>query len=252
MKTLLLMLMVAGSVALFVEARPIQESAKPQVKDPALGLWAAHDLSGSNVVLGWSKAPGAAGYLIERRIFMTNSGYLNSQVLLSSNATFYVDINGEHQGDADMNYYSLAVQYPNGERSKTNFADLSLNDTCSPHNLLFGPPMAKDIYASLDSTGTNVAISWTSASGPAINYLILRGVYSPTNEDRYNFDALGTVSSNTTIYYVRGAIESSNDFNDVYEIAAIYRGNAFSSFVATAIYTNIDAPGSVNEPIPTN
>ena len=197
-------------------------------------------LVGSNVVLEWLPASGpVSNYTVQRGVVNTNTGlYTFTQVaLLASTNNVFVDVGAISNLNAQSNIYMMEALYPGGSVSATN--------TWQTFEFIHGyyyyapaPPEPNSVNAYLDSTGTNVLMSWAAAQGPAIGYRIAHGHIDPTN---YNtiYVIVGTVGSNTLSYTIAGAITNASNLSDAYYVQALYASNAVSSFAGNNLTTGL-------------
>lgn len=206
------------------------------------GFYGGLDFPGTNVVLAWEQAAGpVTGYVIEHNAFNTNtSRYDCTRFCLSSNASFFVVTNGASCGLAANDFFTLAAKYADGTRSAADTWYASWHDDRPLDGPPFGPPLVRDVTAGVDASGTNVEIAWMPAPGPATNYIIVRAAYDPTNTDGYDYTLVGTVGSNALRFEGVGMVQSTNDLRDIYEVAALYPGDAMSAFVAAPVDPNLD------------
>ncbi len=237
-------LAIAGFLQAKMTFQRLPLRTAPQVLEPApTEFYGGQDFYGTHIALGWSNAPGVAHYWVQRGIFSTKiRDYVWTDFCLSSNASFFVD-KKPLPDDLGLNVYRLFAEYPNGNTSETDvwYVSWQDEDSSSDDGPLLGPPKPQNIQASVDSV-TNVVVTWDSAQGPATNYIIIRGVYNTANTNGYDFNLIGTVDAVTTSFKATGVIKSTNDLHDIYEIGAIYPGNALSAFAACCVGTNLLAP----------
>jgi hypothetical protein len=191
-------------------------------------LYAYLNATGTNVQLTWSAATGAiTGYLIQRSDYDNYDYY--QIVETASNKTSYVDTNEFNNAPYGIGTISYEVQamYPNG--------GLSPAITTMVSNT---PPVPTGLIATVDSTGTNVALSWNPPLGGVTNYniLVLRGVYNPSTGN-YSYSQIGEVGGNTTSFEDVGAISGNND-NYIYELEATEGGSSISPPDASALTTS--------------
>lgn len=222
---------------------------------PVGGFFGSLDATGTNVDLGWSNAPGpVVNYLVQRAI-NHNGTYDYTSFLLSSNAIFFKDTGVVTNADAQYDIYSLTAVYPGGVTSGTNVWDVYYYATKANSGPPYGPPLPQNVYASADATGTNVVITWSSASSLATNYVIQRGVYN-TNTAVWSYTLIASVSSN--VYSDAGAITNDNGWNNVYLVQAGYAGGGLSASISTHpgssnIFSSVHVGANTNGPAaPTN
>jgi Concanavalin A-like lectin/glucanases superfamily len=107
------------------------------------------------------------------------------------------------------------------------------------------PPAPTGVYAYVDSTGSNVLVSWNPSPGPVTNYIIYRSDYDEDTYENGPFVQVGEVSGTNTSFEDAGLINSDNDYSDLYdayEMAAVYPGGTSASSDAFGI--NSGPPGS--------
>ncbi|MFZ1074175.1 MAG: alpha/beta fold hydrolase, partial [Verrucomicrobiia bacterium] len=103
------------------------------------------------------------------------------------------------------------------------------------------PPAPSGLSATVDSTGTNVLLSWSPAVGAVTNYIILRGTYN-SSTGNYSYSQIGEVNKNTTSFEDFGAISGNNGYNNVYEVEALYAGGQLSPVDSSYVYQSSTAP----------
>src|ERR1035437_8233091 len=174
--------------------------------NPPPRFFGALDITGTNVVLEWSNAPGPViNYVIQRGIPNTNTGiYAYSQIgLVSSNTTFYKDTGAVNNANAQNDIYNLTAVYPGGSLSATNTWHVWWYANYGSYGPPYGPPMPSNACAYVNSTGTNVVFSWTPPQGAPTNYIITRGTYNATNYN-FQYSQIASVSTNTTSIQIIG------------------------------------------------
>ena len=192
-------------------------------------VYAYAPANGTNVLLSWTAAtPGATptNYIIERGILNTNTGnYAYSQIAaVNTNTTYIQDVHAITNANAWNDVYEVMAVFPGGVLSQPSTASISTN-----------LPQPTGISASVDSTGTNVVITWTPPQGIAVsNYIIERGIFN-TNTDTYSYSQIGNVNSNTTSFEDAGAITGNNSYNNAYEVEAEFPGGGVSGFDETSL-----------------
>ncbi|HWY31350.1 MAG TPA: hypothetical protein VNX46_11365, partial [Candidatus Acidoferrum sp.] len=137
--------------------------------------------------------------------------YSFSQIALaSSNAFTYKDTNGVNAGEfgQDSIVYEIQAAYPHGGFSAPVTATIT--------NI---PPAPSGLSASVNSTGTNVVITWLPALGPVASYTIERGIYTPAT-GAYTYSTIDTVGPTVTSYTDVGAFTGGNANNNAYEVIA--------------------------------
>ena len=209
-------------------------------------------VAGTNVFLAWNPSSGAVvNYAIQRGVYNTNTGtYAYSQAgLVSSNATSFEDVGAINNSNAWNNIYNLEAVYPGGSLSPTNTWYVSWYVNYGKYGPPYGPPVPKNVYAYVDSTGTNVLLSWTPALSAATNYIILRGIFNTTNY-AWNYTQITNVSPNTTNFEVFGVITNGSNWTDVYEVEAVYPGGGLSGPASS--YPGWPSSSSINVGANTN
>ncbi len=188
---------------------------------PAPGALDAYlDGTGTNVQLSWSPATGAVtGYLVQRSDFYGYGGTYYEVGRVGPNTTWLEDTDAVDTGDFNLNSteYEVQAMYPNGGLSGavTSMVNTTL-------------PAPTGLAATVDSSGTNVLLSWNAPLGGATNYniLVLRGTYSAST-GTYSYTQIGDVSDNTTSFEDVGAANGNN--NIIYELEATGGGGELSS-----------------------
>ncbi len=213
-------------------------------------FYGCFDATGTNLVLEWDPAPGPViNYIVQKGIYNTNtSSYDYSQFVVNSNNTFFVDAgaisnNTAWDDNAWNDVYYLQAVYPGGTLTASNtwYANYIQYGFSGPP---YSGPVPGDFYAYVGASRTNVLLSWTLARG-ATNYLVFRGILDP-NTYNYNYTQIATLNTNTTLMTDVGVIIVNNDWNDVYEIEAVYPGNGLSQPVTVGISTNPPPPTGVS------
>ena len=201
------------------------------------------DATGTNVVIEWSPAPGpVVSYVIQRGVYDYTAGdYDYSTITLNSNAVFYIDAGAL----SSYNDYILQAVYAGGSSTATESCYPDPDPAFRSMGPPFGPPVFTNIYAYAAQTGTNVQISWASAQGLVTNYIVLRGVYD-ASAYTYNYSQIASLNAATTIFQDVGGIHSSNDWNNQYEVVAVYPGGGLSEPAPVSINTNPPPPTEVS------
>jgi len=180
------------------------------------------DATGTNIVISWSPAAGATGYVVQ---WSPDPTYMNYSETAETNAatTSFVDVDGVDQAYYGLDYVSYQVMalFPNGSYST---AVTAVNSA---------PPAPAGLTATV--TGADVTLAWSAAVGPAISYTILRGTYDP-NTGQYSYASIGTVAANTTAFTDPGAAGGNN----LYEVEANYAGGLTS--LPSALASHLSAP----------
>lgn len=189
---------------------------------PAPGaLYAYVDSTGTNIMLAWSPANGAVtNYVIQKS---GNSGETFGLLAQASGSTtWYEDTNGAAAGVSSI-VYELQAAYPNGGLSSPVTATVSSN-----------PPAPSNLAATVDSTGTNVDLSWTAAAGNAANYIIKRGILN-TNTGVYTYSQIGEVSGGVSSFEDAGGIANPDSYQDQYQVEAVFPGGILSQFSSSGL-----------------
>ena len=217
--------------------------------NPPAGFFGYLNPGGTNAFIAWSPSPGpVANYAIQRGILNTNTGnYVYSQIgLVSSNATYFEDAGAITNANAQNNIYHLEAVYPNNVYSPTDSWQVWWFADYGSYGPPYGPPVPNNFYATVDSTGTNVSLSWTlAAGGTSTNYIILRGIFDSTNY-AYNYFQIASVSTNTNTFKVVGSVTNANDWSDSYEIEAVYPGGGLSQPATSSL--NVGSPNGPAAP----
>jgi len=220
------------------------------------GFFGALDVSGTNVVLEWSNAPGpVVNYAVQRGILNPAlNTYSYSQIgLASSNKTFFVDAGAINGTNAQNNIYNVMAVYPGGSLSVTNTWNVSWYIGWGGYGPPYGPPLPGNFWANADATGTNVMLSWLPASPTTTNYIILRGIYNSTNYT-YTYTQITNASPATTNLELFGALTNDSNWTDVYEVEAVYPGGGLSVPASTypdwlsSSHSSINVGANTNAP----
>ena len=204
------------------------------------GFYGGLDYPGTNVVLAWQpvRLP-VIGYMIEQHAFNRNTRhYDTTRFCVSSNASFFVVTNGASCGLPARNRFTLAAMYPDGTLSATDTWYASWWKEHGQEGPPFGPPLVRNVTAGVDASGTNVEITWMPAPGPATSYIIVRAACDPTKTDGLEISFVGKADTNARRFEAVGVVQSLNDLRDIYEVAALYPGDAMSAFTAVPIDRN--------------
>jgi len=110
------------------------------------------------------------------------------------------------------------------------------------------PPAPNNFVAVVSTNGTDILLSWNTAQGTVANYSVVRGVYNPDTGD-YSYSTIATPNSGTTSFLDAGAVQSDNDLNDYYELAAVYSGGKSSQTTFSYVYTSAPPPPTPPTPI---
>src|SRR6185437_5178095 len=117
---------------------------------------------------------------------------------VASTASTYEDTNGVAAGAAGVSslVYQIQATYPHGGLSTSETATVAST-----------PPAPAGLTADVDSTGTNVVLSWLPALG-ASGYTIEQGTYDALT-GAYTYSVIATVGAGTTSYTDIGALPAS-------------------------------------------
>jgi hypothetical protein len=186
-------------------------------------VYAYEPSTGTNVLISWTPpTPGApTSYIIERGIYDTNTGnYDYSQIAsMNTNTTYFQDVGVINNVSAWYYNYEVVAVYPGGGLSQPSTSSINTS-----------PPPPTEYSATVDSTGTNVLLSWTPPQGVVVtNYIIERATYN-TNTSDYSYSQIGQVNAGTTSFEDVGAITGNSSYNNYYEVEAVYSGGSSSSF----------------------
>ena len=172
------------------------------------GFFGLLDATGTNVILEWSNTPGAVNFMIQRGVLNTNTGNYNyTSFIVSSNATEFEDFGAINNNNASNDVYNLQAVYPGGYLSATDtwqvlgYAGYNWG----------APPAPGDFYAYVDSTGTNVLLSWTPVDASVTNLFVRRGVFNYAT-GVYDYSTIASVSVSTTNFYIVGAITNETSW----------------------------------------
>jgi hypothetical protein len=211
------------------------------------------DATGTNIVLEWSSSSGpVTGYVIQHGIYNNTTGnYDYTQVgLANSNATYFKVVGAYTNTSAQDDAYQLQAVYPGGSLSGASTWYVGWYFSWGSEGPPYGPPAPGNFWANADATGTNVLLSWTSASSAVTNYLILQGIYNPTNY-AYLYTQITNVNPNTTNFEIFGALTNGSNWTEAYEIQAVYPGGGLSAPVTT-LPNYYSSSSSINVGVNTN
>jgi hypothetical protein len=186
---------------------------------PAPGALSAYlDATGTNVMLSWSSATGATGYLIQKSDYYGEDWSYYELTQVGSTTFSYEDVDGVDSGydGASSIVYEVQATYPNGGLSPAVTATIATT-----------PPAPSNLSAVVDSTGTNVSLAWSPAVGTVTGFTILRGTYN-SSTGNYSYSTVGTVGAGTTSFQDTGAITGGNSGSDIYEVEANYADGSVS------------------------
>jgi hypothetical protein len=197
--------------------------APPYAAPMPENVYAYAQSTGTNVLISWTPPTQGSptNYIVERGVYdSTNDDYDYTQIAaLNTNTTYFQDVGALSNTNVWNDIYGVVAVYPGGGLSQPATASINTN-----------LPSPTGVSAVVDSTGTNVLISWTPPQGvTATNYVIERGILN-TNTSTYSWSQIGSVSAGTTSFEDVGAITSSNSYNNAYEVKAVYPGGAASQF----------------------
>ena len=199
--------------------------------NPPAPFFGCLDSTGTNYVLEWNAAPGpVVNYVIQRAYYnSTNNGYDFFPIAtVSSNTTFFKDIGAVYRGyfywiyyNDSEDFYTLTAVYPGGDSSGTQTWWIS-----------DGSETPTSVYARLDSTGTNIFLSWGAASGPVTNYIVERGIYTNST---WVYTPIASVNTNTFSYEILRAITNQFGWAYTYGVEAAYSGGGYSDVATSPI-----------------
>ena len=108
-----------------------------------------------------------------------------------------------------------------------------------------GAPAPGALSAYLDSTGTNVVLTWTAAQGAVTGYVIQRSDYYGECRSYYQ---IGQVNANTTLFEDIDAV-IYGDFGldwTMYEVQATYPNGGLSPAVTATVSNTPPAPSNLS------
>jgi len=94
----------------------------------------------------------------------------------------------------------------------------------NPANFI-SPPTPTGLYAYVDSTGTNVLLSWNLSPGPVQHYVLGRYDYNPQTF-QWVYTSLGQVNGNVTAYEDMGGLNPASPYSPLWQVSAIYSGGS--------------------------
>lgn len=196
-------------------------------------------VTATNAFLYWNPATNATGYLIQRGILNTNGTYAYTQIVVSSNATWFEDVGIITNANAQNNIYNLQAMFPGGAVSGTNSWEPLWFQNDGGDGPPYAPPLPNNVYAYADATGTNVVIAWAPATGAfvnqATNYIMRLGTNTGYPGD-YNFSPIAQAGSNATSYTFNGLTNAAS-WENAYAVTAVYPGGGWSATVPASGYT---------------
>lgn len=203
-------------------------------------------VNNTNAVLVWSPSPGPiANYLVQRGILDTNSStYHYTSFVLSSNATSFQDAGVITNDNAQNNIYDLEALYVGGCLTATDTWSVA-NDQQGSFGPPYGPPVASNVWAYPDATGTNLLISWTPAQGSPTNYIIERGILD-TNTYNYDYYPVAEAGMNTNLFAVFGEFSDPTNWENLYAVVAEFSSGILSAPAVSGI--NAGPPTGPNAP----
>ena len=221
-------------------------SSGPPYGPPVPGnVYAGLDATGTNVLLSWTPAPGAAtNYLVEHGIYNpTNYSYDFSVITNVGTNIASFSLQGAVTNEGNWSdEYGVAAVYPGGGLSALVTSAINVGFTN-------GAPAPGSFYGYTDSSGNNVILTWNPAVGAVTNYVIY-GQYFDYDTYSWAFDQLGTVSSNTTSFE---AVGTASDYW-YYLVVAVYANGSQSQAASwsfgssppgpTALYVYLDSTGT--------
>jgi hypothetical protein len=191
----------------------------PGVGAPApSSLYAYLDTTGTNVQLAWSAATGAITSYVVQRSDDYGWDYYPIGNLTTNKLTFQ-NTNAVNDGAFDLTATVYAVQaaYANGGLSPAVTAMVSNT-----------PPSPSSLSATVDSTGTNVYLSWTPALGAVTGYDIERGTFNQAT-GAYDYTQIAQVGPAVTSFSAVGAYTNRKTKPDIYKAVAVFAGGSLSA-----------------------
>ena len=187
------------------------------------------DDTGTNLFLTWSAAAGVpTNYIIFGGTYNpTTGGYGYTAIGKTGGSTNGLKlVNGiDGSGNCAFDIYSIFAVYTNGSLSKAAY-----------WISVAGAPAPSGFVAYFDTTGTNVLLSWSAATGAITSYLIYR--YDPL--DYFEFSAGASAAS----FEDTNAVNTGSfDVNSTtYYIQANYQHGGMSPAAAAMVTTDLPSP----------
>jgi len=197
------------------------------------------DSTGTNIFLTWSPVSGAVtNYIIYGGVFDYTTDLIIYKKLgqVDAGTNSFTVVGGiDGSGNNLYRIYNVVAVYTNRSLSQSA-AWYSGN----------GAPAPGALYAWLDSTGPNVQLSWSAATGAITGYLIQRSDYGVYYT--WTFYEVGQVDANTTSLEDVDAVDTGSfDPNaTVYEVQATYPNGGLSPAVTATVTTNVSAPSGLS------
>jgi hypothetical protein len=199
------------------------------------------DSTGTNIFLSWSPVSGAVtNYIVYGGVQdATTSLIMYHQLATLGAATNSFEVTGAVDGSGNNLYaiYNVVAVYT------TN--SLSQSAAWYPGN---GAPAPGALYAWLDSTGTNVQLSWTAATAGITGYLVER-----SDDYSYYPYEIGEVGSSTTALTDINAVNTGyfNPSGTVYQVQAKYPNGGLSPAVTAMVSDTPAAPTGLTATVDT-
>jgi hypothetical protein len=136
----------------------------------------------------------------------------------------------QYLGHTDVDPYSLCP-------SNDGWTILQAYENGWNPNLFYTPPPPQNVNARLDSTGTNLTITWTSGGGPVTNYVIQQGQFSDTHG--WSFSPAGQVAA-TTFSFSTSLTPFTPDFllpNWAFRVRAYFANGAFADSQPSQLFS---------------
>jgi hypothetical protein len=205
-------------------------------------FYASVTSTGTNVQLSWTAPIGGAptNYVIERGIFnSTNFVYNYAQIaILNTNTTNFTGVGAMTNANNWSDGYQISAVYPGNGLSQPATSYVNVGSTN-------GVAAAGTFYGYLDSTRTNIFLTWSPAPGSVTHYIIY-GSASQNISGGNIYTAIGEVSGSTTSFEVVGATDGEGDFlYTAFAVVAVYADGSESQAASWTTYSNAPAPGAL-------
>ncbi len=213
----------------------------PYGPEAPLNPYAYVDATGTNILFSWTPARSAmaTNCLIEHGIYNTTNNNFNYSVIaqVNGNTNFFEAVGALTNINNWRDDYAVQLVYPDGVLSAQVSSYYADPNSQSIHvgantNGLAAPA---NFYGYVDASGTNFYLNWSSATGPASNYLVWGGFLDSTLTT-YVYNILGKVNAGTTSFE---AVGETND--TVFAVTTEYTNRDLSQ--AAFWYPTNGAPG---------
>jgi hypothetical protein len=197
-------------------------------------VYANVDATGTNVLVTWTLAQGAAiNYLVERGTNTGSYSYVYAPIAQTgTNVTSYEDVGALTNASNWVEAYAVAAVYPGGGLScpAPSYSWYSSIPICLGSSTN-GTAAPADFWGYTDwidypwEGGTNVFLTWTASPG-AVAYILYAGNWD-NSIDFVRYQPIGRVS--TTSFELAGGTDGNGNFTySIFAIVAVYADGSLS------------------------